>query len=145
MCARGVIMMQNKLSHTVCVGWCWAVPSVPVLILWHTCVVLSWKCYSTIYRLDEDRDAVIPRMMQGVLGRGVLLAGYVSGMPASVLVVTSLLLCPGQFQNGFRLNKLSFFECVMFWTACHLIKIPVTLLTSTVPTCQTCKVMRWEQ
>jgi hypothetical protein len=33
---------------------------------------------------------------------------YCSGMPATVPVVTSLLLCPEQFWNGFYVNKLSF-------------------------------------
>jgi hypothetical protein len=122
------VMLQNKLYYTVactllgnilwCVHACWAIPSFLPFTLWRTCIVSSWKCYSTVDsswmktgQLQGCSDCISsvgnPRQRSSVVW-------YCSGMPASVPVVTSLLLCPEQFWNGFYLNKLSFLVLMCF-------------------------------
>jgi len=105
------------LCSRTCVHVCWAIPSFLPITLWCTCIV-SWKCYSTI-----DSSWMKTGQLQGcsdsISGVGnswqrSSVVWYCSGMPASVPVVTSLLLCPEQFWNGFYLNKLSFLVSLCF-------------------------------
>lgn len=153
-------MLQNKLCNTVactllsnilcsvcvCVWACacahWSIPSPPPFTLWRTCIAASRKCYSTI-----DSGWMKTGQLQGCsdfissVGNSwqSSVVWYCSGMPATVPVMTSLLLCPEQFRNWFYLNKLSFLVSMCFE------QHGTYLLPSAVPTCQECKVMRWEQ
>jgi len=133
------VMFQIKLCYTVactllsnvlcCVFLCLCVcacvcrrtrtiPSLPPFTLWCTCIASSWRCYSTI-----DSGLMKTGQLQGCsdsissVGNSwqrSSIVWFCSGMPATVPVVTSLLLCPEQFWNGFYLNKLSFLVSMCF-------------------------------